>query len=66
MLLNRDRAYAVMDRHGLDGLLAVQKINFYYLTDYLPNAMKVERFFTNFALLPRREDGPRRHDHGTQ
>jgi Xaa-Pro dipeptidase len=58
MLLNRDRAYAVMDRHGLDGLLAVQKINFYYLTDYLPNAMKVERFFTNFALLPRREDAP--------
>src|SRR5688572_29950149 len=58
MLLNRDRANAVMDKHGLDGLLATQRLNFYYLTDYYPNTMKVERFFLNFAVLPRRQDMP--------
>ncbi len=58
MLLNRDRADAVMDKHGLDALLAVQRLNFYYLTDYFPNTFKVERFFANFAVLPRRRDMP--------
>lgn len=58
MLVNRDRARAVMERHGLDGLLAAQKLNVYYLTDYSSTAMKVDRYFASFAVLPRREDVP--------
>ena len=34
MLLNKERAYTVMDKYGLDGLVASTAINVYYLTDY--------------------------------
>ena len=34
MLLNKPRAYAVMDRHGLDGLIAATRQNVYYLSDF--------------------------------
>ena len=33
MLLNRERANQVMDRHGLDGLVAAFPENIYYLSD---------------------------------
>jgi Xaa-Pro aminopeptidase len=58
MLLNRDRANAIMDKHKIDGLLAAQKINVYYLTDFPSNTLLVERHFTSFAVLPRRADAP--------
>ena len=56
MLLNKERAYAVMDKHKLDGLLAAQRQNIYYLTDFFSSTLKVERHFTMFAVLPRREE----------
>lgn len=34
MLLNKPRAYAVMDRHALDGLIAATRQNVYYLSDF--------------------------------
>ena len=34
MLLNQDRACQVMEREGLDGLVAVSPLNTYYLSDY--------------------------------
>lgn len=34
MLLNQDRACQVMEREGLDGLVAVSALNTYYLSDY--------------------------------
>lgn len=58
MLLNKPRAFAVMDRHKLDGLIATQRVNLYYLTDFYAYTMRVERLFNTFALLPRREDAP--------
>jgi Xaa-Pro dipeptidase len=58
MLLNKARAQAVMDREGLDGLIAVSPINVYYLSDYWGPLMKMQRTFYNYALLPRDEDRP--------
>lgn len=54
MLLNRDRAYAVMDKYKLDGLIAAQRANIYYLCDFYAHTLEVERHFTMFAFLPRR------------
>jgi Xaa-Pro dipeptidase len=58
MLLNKARAYAVMDRHGLDGLIAATRQNIYYLTDFWSHTLMVERSFTTFAVLPRAVDAP--------
>ncbi len=58
MLLNKPRAYEVMDRHGLDGLVAATQINIYYLTDFWGSLMRMRRSFYNYAILPRREEAP--------
>ena len=58
MLLNKERAFAVMDRYKLSGLIAVNPINIYYLTDYWGPLMKMRRTFFNYAVLPRKEDEP--------
>lgn len=58
MLLNKPRAYDIMDKHGLDGLVAVNQINIYYLTDYWGPLMRMRRLFFNYAVLPRKEDAP--------
>ena len=57
-LVNRERAYEVMDRHKLDGLVATIPKNVYYLSSH-DNAFYhtgIEHLL--FALLPRREDAP--------
>lgn len=58
MLLNKAHAYEVMDRHGLDGLIATSQINVYYLTDFWGALMRMRRSFFNYGVLPRREDAP--------
>lgn len=58
MLLNRERANAIMDREGLDGLIAVEPINVYYLSDYWGALMRMRRRFYNYALLPRDPAAP--------
>ena len=58
MLLNKPRAYEIMDKHKLDGLVAVNQINIYYLTDYWGPLMRMRRTFFNYAVLPRKEDAP--------
>ena len=58
MLLNKPRAYDVMDRHGLDGLVAKENINIYYLTDYWESMTDGGWPFLDYAVLPRREEAP--------
>ena len=53
MLLNRERAFAVMDKYKLDGLLAATPVNIYYMTNFWGATMKMRRSFYNYALLPR-------------
>jgi len=58
MLLNRDRADAVMDRHGLKGLVVREKHNVYYLTDYWESLSEGGWPFAAFAVLPRDHAAP--------
>ena len=58
MLLNKPRAYEVMDKYGLDGLLAATRQNIYYLTNHWGYSSRVERTFMNYAVLPRDETAP--------
>jgi Xaa-Pro aminopeptidase len=58
MLLNKARAYDVMDKYGLDGLLATSQINIFYLTDFWGALMNMRRSFFNYAVLPRDENAP--------
>ncbi len=58
MLLNRERANQVMDRHGLDGLVAAFPENIYYLSDYWGPMFLMSRNYTLYALLPRDESAP--------
>ncbi|MDX2221325.1 MAG: M24 family metallopeptidase [Rhodospirillaceae bacterium] len=58
MLMNRPRAYQVMDKYKVDGLIAVNQVNVYYLTDYWGPFMNMRRPFFNYALFPRREQAP--------
>jgi len=58
MLLNKARAYEIMDREGLDGLVAVSPINIRYLSDYWGSLMRMNRTFYNYAVLPRDPTAP--------
>lgn len=58
MLLNKQRAYDIMDRDGLDGLIAVSPLNVHYLSDYWGALMRMRRSFYNYALLPRDPSAP--------
>ena len=58
MLLNRERANAVMDRHGLKGLVVREKHNVYYMTDYWESLSEGGWPFAAFAVLPRDPKAP--------
>jgi Xaa-Pro aminopeptidase len=58
MLLNRARANLIMDKHGLDGLVAAFPENIYYLSDYWGSMFLMSRNYTIYALLPRDESRP--------
>ena len=58
MLLNRDRANAVMDSHGLKGLVVREKHNVYYLSDYWESLSEGGWPFAAFAVLPRDPAAP--------
>jgi Xaa-Pro aminopeptidase len=58
MLLNRQRANAIMDLHGLDGLVAAFPENIYYLSDYWGSMFLMSRNYTLYAFLPRDESKP--------
>ena len=58
MLLNKERAYATMDKHGLRGLVAAVPINVYYLSDHWDLANAAGWSFGAYAVLPRAEDAP--------
>ncbi len=58
MLVNKPRAYEVMDKYGLDGLVACDPVNIYYLTDFSSPLQKMGLNFTSYAVLPRAEEAP--------
>ncbi len=58
MLLNRERATQVMEKHGLDGLVAAFPENIQYLSDYYGPALLMARNYTVYAVLPRDPQAP--------
>ena len=58
MLLNKARAYDVMDEYQLDGLIAVTHRNVYYLTDHASFSNRTQKTFYEYAVFPRAEDMP--------
>jgi len=58
-LVNLPRARSLMERAGVDALVAQLPINVYYLTGDWGFLASTERFdAANFAVVPRREDRP--------
>jgi Xaa-Pro dipeptidase len=57
-LLNKDRARRVMDKYGLDGLVAATALNIYYLSSHRGPMQWMGRTFSTYAVFPRREDAP--------
>lgn len=57
-LLNVERAYEVMDKYGLDGLVASTPVNIYYLSSHGGIMQWMGRPFSTFAFFPRNEDAP--------
>lgn len=54
-LVNLERAYDVMDRNGLAGIVASTPLNIYYLSSHGGITQWMGRPFTSFAFLPRDE-----------
>lgn len=57
-LLNVERAYAIMDKYGLDGLVASVPHNIYYLSSHMGPMQMMGRGFSTYAFFPRRPDAP--------
>lgn len=57
MLLNRDRAYEIMDREGLDALVAVTANNVFYLSDFESDFL-YDVPWVACAILPRDPNRP--------
>lgn len=57
-LINVERAYSIMDKYGLDGLVASVPHNIYYLSSHLGPMQMMGRGFSTYAFFPRRPDAP--------
>lgn len=58
-LVNYPRAYEVMEQEGVDGLIALNFMNVYYLTSTVTIFTKFRADFASFATFPRDTDQPR-------
>ena len=58
LLVNKPRAYEIMDREGVDGLVALNPVNVFYLGNYFSYELQKLRAIPSFAVLPRAEDQP--------
>lgn len=58
LLVNKPRAYEVMDREGIDGLVALNPVNVWYLGNHLGYEQQKLRAIPNFAVFPRAENEP--------
>ena len=58
MLINKPRAYAVMEQNKIDGLIALNPINVYYLTNTMPTMTKFRSDYGGIATFPRDPSQP--------
>ncbi|MBP02970.1 MAG: hypothetical protein CMM25_09190 [Rhodospirillaceae bacterium] len=52
-LVNKQRAYEVMDREGVDGIVALNPVNVFYLGNYFSYELQKLRAIPSFAVMPR-------------
>ena len=57
-LVNKARAYEIMDREGLDGIVAINPVNVFYLGNYFSYELQKLRAIPSFAVMPRAESKP--------
>ncbi|MES2033471.1 MAG: hypothetical protein V4466_04790, partial [Pseudomonadota bacterium] len=57
-LLNVERAHRVMDKYGLDGLVAAVPHNIYYLSSHMGPMQMMGRGFSTYAFYPRNPEAP--------
>jgi Xaa-Pro aminopeptidase len=58
MLVNRARAFEVMDRERLDGIVALNPVNVFYLGNYVSYEQQKLRAVPSFAVMARDEKQP--------
>ena len=52
-LVNRPRAYEVMEQEGVDGIVALNPVNVFYLGNYFSYEVQKLRAIPSFAVMPR-------------
>ena len=57
-LINRAQAARVMEQYDLAGMLAVNPVNIYYLSNTVPISVRMRHEYPAFATLPRNQDEP--------
>ena len=57
-LVNKERAYDVLGEFGLEGMIALDPINVYYLTNVTTNGVKFRTEYPGFATFARDPDQP--------
>ncbi len=58
LLVNKPRAFEVLDQADLDGLIALNPVNVFYLSNYLGYKVAQMYSFPAFAVFPRDPDEP--------
>ncbi len=56
MLLNRDRAYDIMEKYDIEAIIATMPENVTYLTDYWSLTHRLIKATQNFAVITRNQD----------
>ena len=53
LLVNKPRAYEVMEREGVDAIVALNPVNVFYLGNYIGYELQKLRAIPSFAVMPR-------------
>ena len=56
--VNKPRAYEIMEREGIDGIVALNPVNVFYLGNYFSYELQKLRAIPSFAVMPRDPDKP--------
>ncbi len=57
-LVNKSRAYEIMEREGIDGIVALNPVNVFYLGNYFSYELQKLRAIPSFAVMPRDPNKP--------
>ena len=57
-LVNKARAYEIMERENIDGIVALNPVNVFYLGNYFSYELQKLRAIPSFAVMPRDPNKP--------